>query len=226
MSGGPGGPGGRGQPFERGGSRGHGGPGESGPSGGPAEPGAARERLFVAVFPPPGVQAAAHAIGAALRSDRDGVAWVRSANLHFTLRFLGDVDAAGAARIAAAAHHAAGARAAFECALGRPGAFPDARRARVIWLGLSAGGDALVALARELESSLRRHGFAAADRPFQPHLTLGRARGDGGDWSARFAARDMPEEGARFRVDRIAVVASRLAPGGSIYATQSEAMLA
>ncbi len=60
-------------------------------------------RLFLAVFPGAAVQRAAHAAGEALRKPGDGVSWVKQENLHYTMRFLGDVGADGARRAAEAA---------------------------------------------------------------------------------------------------------------------------
>ena len=46
-------------------------------------------RLFIAVFPPPGVQMAAHHAADPLRTSRDSVVWVKRDNLHYTMLFLG-----------------------------------------------------------------------------------------------------------------------------------------
>jgi RNA 2',3'-cyclic 3'-phosphodiesterase len=181
-------------------------------------------RLFLAVFPPPAVQRAARAVSDALRHPGDGVSWVRADNLHYTMRFLGEVGTDGARRAAEAARAAAAAEPAFEAALGAPGAFPDARRARVIWLGLARGAEPLVRLARALESELRTRGFDRADKPFAAHLTLGRVREAGADWTPRLAA-VAPSADATFRVERLCVVESELSPGGSIYRVRDEAPL-
>jgi 2'-5' RNA ligase len=57
------------------------------------------------------------------------------------------------------------AREPFTLSLGGGGAFPDARRASVLWLGARQGSEALAALAEP---------FADDDRPFRAHLTLAR----------------------------------------------------
>jgi 2'-5' RNA ligase len=176
-------------------------------------------RTFVAVFPPAAV---AEAIDTALQRARrpgDGVSWVRAANVHYTLRFLGDLSLARveAARRAAAA--AVVGMPAFAVALGAPGAFPDARRPRVFWLGAAAGGDELTLLAKSLAVALEREGFPADDKPFVPHLTVGRVRESGartaGESAARLAAEAFPT--APFPVDALVVVKSTLSPGGSRY---------
>ena len=60
-------------------------------------------RLFFAVFPPPEVQRAAFALEESLRRPGDGVSWVKLENLHYTLRFLGELGESGLRRAAAAA---------------------------------------------------------------------------------------------------------------------------
>lgn len=182
-------------------------------------------RLFVAVFPPPETQRAAGAIIESLRRPGDGVSWVRPANLHYTLRFIGEVGDDGARRVGLAADEAVGGLTAFDLGLGGIGAFPDAMRARVFWLGLTAGAGALVALARSLDAALERRGFDRERRGFEPHLTLGRVRDPRDDWSTRLAAGMAAPAPAGFRVDRLSVVESRLHPKGSIYTVRHEARL-
>lgn len=182
-------------------------------------------RIFLAVFPPPAVQDAAAAVIERLRRDRDGVSWVRRDNLHYTLRFLGELDDSGLERASVAAREGASDHRAFDAALGAVGAFPSARKARVLWIGLSEGGDALRALARSVEEALRRHGFDRAEKPFKSHLTIGRVREREQDWSERLAGA-AADPAARFRVDRVLVIQSTLSPKGSRYDVRAEAPLA
>jgi len=163
-----------------------------------------------------------------LKRPGDGVSWVRRDNLHYTLRFLGELDEPGVTRAIEAAQAAVAGLAPFAARLGSPGAFPDARRARVLWLGLSEGAEPLVALAQGLSRALEARGFESAGRPFSPHLTIGRAREGGADWSARLADVEPGLLGAppAFTVDRLRVVQSTLARGGSIYQVRAEAALA
>jgi RNA 2',3'-cyclic 3'-phosphodiesterase len=189
-------------------------------------------RLFLAVFPPAEVQRGAYGLIEALRRPGDGVSWVKSENLHYTMRFLGEVGEDGARRAADSALEAASGSMAFPATLGGLGAFPDPRRARVIWVGMSQGAEPLVALAQDLDRSLGRRGFAPEGRRFTAHLTLGRVRetrpgpAAAADWTARLAAVDASVGPlARFTVDRICVVESRLSPHGSIYTVRAGAPL-
>jgi 2'-5' RNA ligase len=186
-------------------------------------------RIFLAVFPPAEVQAAAERLIERLRKPDDRVSWVKRDNLHYTLRFLGDLGESGARRAADAARSAAAAQPAFEARLGELGAFPSARKARVLWLGLSEGAEPLTALAREVEAALRKKGFDRADRPFAAHLTIGRVREGGRDWSAPLAEAEAAAKAdldhARFRVDRVLVVHSQLSPKGALYSIRDEVTL-
>ena len=91
-------------------------------------------RIFLAVFPPPAVQRPRRT----RRSRRSAApatasSWVKPENLHYTLRFIGELGEDGARRVGEAAREAAAERAAFDAALGGLGAFPNAApRARAV----------------------------------------------------------------------------------------------
>jgi 2'-5' RNA ligase len=181
-------------------------------------------RVFLAVFPPPAAQGAAAALIERLRRPDDRVSWVKRDNLHYTVRFMGELGEKGLERVIAAARDGVTGHRRFEAVLGAAGAFPSARKARVLWLGLSTGAEALTAVARDVEAALRRRGFDPADKPFKPHLTLGRARDREQDWTARLGSATADPE--RFDVDRVAIVQSTLSPRGSRYEIRAEAELA
>ena len=130
-----------------------------------------RRRLFVAVRPPDDVLDAVERATAPARRSMVGPRWTKREQWHLTLQFLGwvdDVDTVSAALEALAA------RPAFAVRLGGGGAFPSERRGRVVWLGTTAGGDALEALASAVAGLLRQLGHEPEDRAVHPHLTLAR----------------------------------------------------
>jgi 2'-5' RNA ligase len=100
--------------------------------------------------------------------------WVAAANLHLTVRFLGNVERELVDSIAGrlSQHRLPG----FELELGEMGAFRRGRLVRVVWIGLRRGLDAARELAAVVEAECGRDGLEAEARPFQPHLTLARAR--------------------------------------------------
>ena len=138
--------------------------------------------------------------------------WVPAANLHLTLRFIGSVDrdlVEGVANRLAESPLAA-----FELALGDLGTFKRGRLARVAWLGLTSGVEAAQALAARVEAACVAAGLEAEKRPFQPHLTLARARNRFG--AALPGLPDAPKL-RPWRADELVVYQSHLSPKGSVY---------
>ncbi len=132
-------------------------------------------RLFVAVNLPAETRRSAHEAIAPLREARLPVKWVDEDALHVTLKFLGEVDEARSGAIGQALSDAVRGVKSFDVGLGGLGAFPDAERPHVLWLGLERH-PALELLANDVERALAPLGFESELKPFQPHLTLGRAR--------------------------------------------------
>src|SRR2546423_13384679 len=69
---------------------------------------------------------------------------------------------------------------AFPLVIGGFGAFPNARRPRVVWLGLREGAEPLIALQRRVEDELLRREIVSDGEEFTPHLTLARVRPEAG----------------------------------------------
>lgn len=135
-------------------------------------------RLFLAFPLPAAVREAVGETIGRLRGVLHGWRFSRLEQVHLTMRFLGECDPGeleGQAPVWGEAAHAVGP---FRLALSSLSAFPSPRRARVIWLGVGeeGPGGALERLYEELEQRARELGFKAEDRPFRPHLTLGRSR--------------------------------------------------
>jgi 2'-5' RNA ligase len=111
------------------------------------------------------------AIGKTLR-----VAWVAPANLHLTLKFLGDVDPEVPEAVGDVLQRGLAGRQPFEVKAAGAGAFPDEHRPRVLWVGLEDPSGALKGLHADVEQWMEALGFAREARPFTPHLTLGRVK--------------------------------------------------
>jgi RNA 2',3'-cyclic 3'-phosphodiesterase len=171
-------------------------------------------RAFVAVFPPPEVRETL--ARAARRLPVDGeVRWVRPANVHLTLKFLGDVAEADLSRVAEVLEAIRERHEPFEVALCGFGAFPSGRRARILWASIGEGSEHLRALARDVELSLEPLGFERETRPYTPHLTLGRARGRPVSLDAAGAS----EPGPHFWVRSMELMKSVLGGAGADYST-------
>jgi 2'-5' RNA ligase len=153
-----------------------------------------------------------------------GVSWVRSENLHLTIRFLGDLGESGAARVGEAVARGAAGLHAPVAVLGPLGGFPSLARPRVVWVGVTRGEEALLAVGRAVNDAIDRAGFERADKPFRPHLTLGRVR-EGASGLAALAGLDLPPAPAAAPIDRIVVMKSDLHPSGARYTPLREVRL-
>ncbi len=170
-------------------------------------------RAFVAVFPPPELREEALARARRL-SLRGRVRWSKPENVHLTLKFLGDVREEVLDGLCTALEEVCGRHASFDAGLAGFGAFPSARRAQVLWAGIGIGFDGLCSLATDLDAVLAPLGFEREKRPYTPHLTLGRARGQLASFEPR------PEEYlGKFRVRRVELTESTLTPEGAVYRT-------
>jgi len=171
-------------------------------------------RAFVALPCPAGLQ---RSIAEGLEEWRDlvaGIAWTDPHRIHLTLRFLGDADPAMLERLDGRLREVARATGPVEVRAGGTGAFPGWSRPRVLWLGVESGGT-VERLAGAVESEARAAGFDAEERPFTPHLTLGRVRSPRGVQRAVAAIRGWEVDPRPRRIDEMVLYRSRLGPGGA-----------
>jgi 2'-5' RNA ligase len=175
-------------------------------------------RTFVALVPSDAEQARLADAAADLRDAGFPIRWVRSENVHLTLKFLGEVPEQRVRDVCAAVDGATAGVASFEMAVGQFGAFPSLRRPQVVWVGVELEST-LQSLQGSLEEALAALGFPREERAFRPHLTLGRARKHVSpnefrgldDLVNRLEYRDA------FLIRSLDVMRSRLMPSGAIY---------
>ena len=101
--------------------------------------------------------------------------WTPVPNIHLTLHFLGDLDDAQQAAIRSQLNDPV-AVAPFDLTLGELGTFPPSGPPRILWIAVHDGRQQLIAIHQELAVRVRAAGLQVEDRPFSPHLTLGRVR--------------------------------------------------
>lgn len=174
-------------------------------------------RTFAAVFPPPEVRRRVWDLAEELKKAASAVKWVERDNIHMTLRFFGNLtdeqlDSAGRCMKETARGDSP-----FAVRLAGLGAFPSLSRARVIWVGMQEGRERLTHLADELERRFVEAGLGNTDKPFSPHLTMGRVKVPQKNPRLEEAIRTLTFEGAEFMIDGLTLTKSELRPGGPIY---------
>jgi 2'-5' RNA ligase len=175
-------------------------------------------RLFIAIAADEEIRSAAAAAVARLRRAGGSFRWVDPRDMHTTLRWFGASPEGRLPEIRELMARAAAATAPFEIVYGGVDAFDSHEEARVVWIGLSEGAEAMERLA----------GLLGRDepRPYSPHLTLGRNRDDAAPPAFVAALKAEPVLGLRRPVTRISLYASKPAPFGHAYEILFEAELA
>lgn len=160
------------------------------------------------------------------------VRWVQPEGIHLTLKFLGDTPSEKVEQVKAALARAAGESPGFAVTVGGVGCFPDARRPRVVWVGVQDPSGSLARLWQAVESQVAPLGFPAEKRPFSPHLTLCRVQhyasgAEARDIGQAVAALAAEMAGAldEMAVTSVAYIKSDLRPTGAVYTTLIEAGL-
>ncbi|TKJ30545.1 RNA 2',3'-cyclic phosphodiesterase [bacterium (candidate division B38) B3_B38] len=134
-------------------------------------------RAFIAVDIPSDVKDAIGKLQRKLmREVKSSVKWVEVANIHTTLRFLGEVPEEKIEQLSKVLPKGGRGIAPFKINIKGLGAFPNLSRPRVIWVGMQAQGNRMVQLYSQIETLVRDLGFTAERRAFSSHLTIGRIK--------------------------------------------------
>lgn len=146
------------------------------------------------------------------------VSWTRAEGMHLTLKFFGEIEEKRISKIEKAMDMAVAGIPPFTLTVSGMGMFPDARRPRVVWIGLKEDGGSLMRLYKGVEEELRKIGFPSEDRKFTPHITLGRLRSNKNvDKLLKLVEEEKTAELGSFKVSDIHLIQSMLKPAGAEY---------
>jgi 2'-5' RNA ligase len=187
----------------------------------------ARIRTFLAIDLGKAIRDRCVALQEVLANSGAEVKWVEPENIHVTLLFLGEVNERDIHDICLACTDCCKEADAFRMNVERVGCFPNPRRPRVVWAGVGEGTQELVRLHDALERPLLELGcYRREDRPYTPHITLGRVKADQpGDCLATAIIRQADWQGGSIDVREVHVLSSQLTPSGPVYAVLSRAKL-
>jgi 2'-5' RNA ligase len=181
-------------------------------------------RLFIAVHLPESVKEAlvttATEMGHALPDKT--VRWAKPAQMHLTLRFLGDTAVAQLPELQTQLTQLTAQYRPFQLQLTEVGAFPNRKRPRVVWAGLAGDLAVLLTMQAALEDQVVALGWSREKRPFSPHITLGRVKDAR---KAQMLKWDVELPALAVEVGEIYLVQSELRPSGPIYTVRHLAKL-
>jgi 2'-5' RNA ligase len=183
-------------------------------------------RLFLAINLTSEVRREVSAATAELRQCAPSAAWIDEPLLHLTLKFLGEQPDDRVDDLQAAAARVAGRHRELVMALGGIGAFPNFRRARIVWMGIAQEAR-LELLHHDVEVEYEKLGIEIEGRPFRPHLTLARVKHSLPDGEVKTLSRAARETDYRtdFIVRSIDLMQSDLTAAGPAYTTLVSAAL-
>ncbi len=173
-------------------------------------------RAFVALPCPAGLRSE---VAEGIRRWRDhaaAVKWADPERIHLTLRFLGDASPTALEDLHDRLADSAASAEPVILTPGTIGAFPGWERARVVWVGFENDA-AIERLAAAVERDARAAGFEPEQRPFVPHLTLGRIKGRRGVRAAIEAVREWRPGSGPEEVGEMILYESELGAGGATH---------
>jgi 2'-5' RNA ligase len=183
-------------------------------------------RSFLAIELPKPILRKIEEVQGDLRSTRADVRWVNPEKIHLTLKFFGNIEESRIEPIFKSIEEPIRNTLPFSLEVRGVGAFPHLRNPRVIWIGLVDGREVLVSFQKQIETQLEKIGFQPEDRPFHPHLTLGRMKSSRGkEELVGRMERHKEEEFGDFQVERVILFKSDLKPSGPIYTLLKEIKL-
>ena len=186
-------------------------------------------RTFIAIELPQDIRTHLAGLQNELKKAGADVKWVEEANIHITLKFLGEVNDQQLAEVKKVLEGAAYASKQFSMRVSSLGAFPKVSFPKVIWVGIDKGDAETQHIVQDLEDRLVRLGIPQEQRPFSSHITIGRTRSELN--RVRLAqeldslAGQLAGQTQEFNVTKITLFKSTLTPKGPLYEVIKEAPL-
>jgi RNA 2',3'-cyclic 3'-phosphodiesterase len=183
-------------------------------------------RTFVAVELPADIRKRLADTQAQLRGTMGGaegaVRWSRTDGVHLTLQFLGDVPSGSIDAILGGVRAGCAGAKPVDLILGSVGAFPTVEKPRVLWLGLNGDAAQLQTLQAGISKKLGALGYQP-DKPFKPHITLGRVREHVSKDELVSISRGLQVVAGKstphpsFTIHEVSLMKSDLQPAGAVY---------
>ena len=158
------------------------------------------------------------------------VRWTALPNIHLTLHFLGDIAGSDVEKVTEIVRTTAAEFQSFRLRLAGLGCFPNTRRPRIVWAGVSGETRVLGEIHRMLGERLRVIDFTPEARPYSPHLTIGRVNNLPPYRLAQLG--DLLEQEQRtvgelvqLTVTEIQLIQSDLQPAGPVYTSLDRGVL-
>jgi 2'-5' RNA ligase len=151
--------------------------------------------------------------------------WQDLKNMHFTLKFLGEVNENFLPRIYQTTEEALSQVKSFDISLSTLGVFPNINFPKVLWIGVDKGKDELTFIANNIEKACSKLGFKK-DKPFTAHLTLCRLKSPKNKEKLIDSINKIKPKKDVMKAKEVAITKSQLTPKGPIYTVLKSIKLA
>jgi RNA 2',3'-cyclic 3'-phosphodiesterase len=187
----------------------------------------ARSRIFIGIEIDDAMREQIATLQAVLAESGATVKWVDRQNLHVTLLFLGDVDDRDLYAISKIVSTASRREPPFRLSVSGVGAFPNLRRPKTIWAGITEGTETLQRIHVALEEPLIDLGcYRQEERSYTPHLTLGRTQSE---VDSNVLSAELPKhvqwDGGETMIEELVIFSSELRRSGPEYTVVARAEL-
>ena len=174
-------------------------------------------RLFIATHFPDAVLRDLNDHVSKLKPRLPAASWVRPETQHLTFAFLGEQPETLVDKVSPGLEQALASTPRFEATLKGCGIFPNARHARVGWIGL-APEEQFGAVATVVREVVTRAGVELDRADFKPHLTLMRMRDAWPPASLDLFQRSLRDYRSEpFTVEKVTLFSSALNPKGAVH---------
>jgi RNA 2',3'-cyclic 3'-phosphodiesterase len=184
-------------------------------------------RAFLDIEPPEDILQKISDLQEKLRREiSDRISWTKPEGQHLTLKFFGEISTKDVKNICSAVQKRIVPESNLNLEVETLGVFPDARRPRVIWCGVSGDVERLSVLQKKIDSDLAAIGFPREDRPFRAHLTLGRIKASHDLTGIHTAlSRHGAFTAGEFICRKLILFQSKLSAQGAVYTKLAEFVL-
>lgn len=178
-------------------------------------------RAFIAIELPREIKDLLARIQTQLKTAEADVKWAEPANIHLTLKFLGEIDEQKKESIIQIIKDTAEGKNSFSLRLSSAGAFPNTEYPRVLWIGIDEGSSETTKIAEELEEKLEKIGLPKDKKKFSCHITIGRVKS--GNNRLKLAGKikkisaELNEKSLEFKAEKITLFKSTLSSKGPTY---------
>ena len=133
-------------------------------------------RTFLSVPVPREVSSKKNMLYSTLETVDGDINWVKNAQLHLTLKFLGHTPESSIDNVIDHIEKITPDINPFDLKIDETGCFPVPTRPRILWLGVKGTLEPLLTMVESIETALESLGFPRSDRDFSPHITLARIK--------------------------------------------------